>query len=79
MLLPAEVRSLSAIVHVADHLAAGCALGFSRSVDGSATDLHVAEWLGLSAEQLSDMLTEVPVLVRDVSPLFGGDVITRAA
>ncbi len=72
MELPDEQRRLTAIVHVADLLAARSALGYARSVDSDAPQGDVLAWLGLTDEMLSEMRAALPALVADVMPVLGG-------
>jgi len=72
MLLPDHQRRLTAIVHVADVLAARCALGYARTVDADAPDGDVLAWLGVTDDMLTEMQTALPALVADVMPTLSG-------
>jgi len=73
MALPEPVRRLTAIVHVADHLAAQAGIGYARTVEGSRIDPAILDTLGLSTadvDAISDVLTEQ---VAEVFPLLTGE------
>lgn len=72
MELPAELRRLSAIVHVADHLAVRAVLGFAQSVANEPLQPAVLEWLGLGADELDAFGAELPAHVAEVMPMLSG-------
>ncbi len=72
MRLPADGRRLTAIVHVADHLAAQAELGYARTVEGESPDPDVLAWLGLTEQDLSELAQALPPLVAEVMPILSG-------
>ncbi len=70
MALPAAERRLTAIVHVADYLAARAAIGYSRTVESGAPDTELLAWLGLGTADLDMMADALPALASEVAPLL---------
>jgi HD-like signal output (HDOD) protein len=71
MALPVDVRMLPAIVHVADHLAAQCALGYTRTVSAEGIEAGLLEWLGLSEADLSAVREALPAAVAEAAQVLG--------
>jgi putative nucleotidyltransferase with HDIG domain len=72
MELPAASRRLVAIVHVADHLAARAAIGFTQSVAHEPLQPEVLEWLELPADELDAFRAALPAQVAEVTPMLSG-------
>ena len=70
LLLPPEDRQLAAIVNVADHLAAGANIGYSRTVETAQPDAAVLAWLGLTLADIDNFAAALPALVSEVGPLL---------
>lgn len=70
MTLPADKRRTTAMVYVADHLAAEAALGYSRSVEAGGIDPAVVAWLGATDEDLAHVRETLPGLVGETMPLM---------
>ena len=70
LLLPPEERQLAAIVNVADHLAAGANIGYSRTVESADPDAEVLDGLGLTPADFDNFAAALPALVSEVGPLF---------
>jgi putative nucleotidyltransferase with HDIG domain len=60
MVLDVSVRTLPALVHVADHLAVRAGEGYTRTVSGETLDPAVVAWLGLKDADLDELLTLLP-------------------
>ncbi len=71
MALEPAHRAMPAIVHVADHLAAECKLGYSRTVYGHVLEPAVCEWLGLSDADLRAVRERLPVATAEASQVLG--------
>ncbi len=71
MALPETDRLLPAVVHVADHLAAQCALGYTRTVDTAGIEPRVREWLGASDEDLAFVLEKLPAATAEATQVLG--------
>jgi len=72
MSLPAAERQLPAIVHVADHLAAQCKLGYARTVSADGIEDGVLEWLGLSEADLAAVRDTLPTATAEAAQILGG-------
>jgi len=68
--LPPTERQLTAIVHVADCLAARANIGYSRTVESTDPDPEVLAWLGLTPSDLDAFAEALPVLASEVAPLL---------
>jgi len=73
LLLAEHEGRLTALIHVADHLAAHATLGYSRTVDGTEIDPLVLERLGLTNPDLESVSSVLVAQVADVFPLLTGD------
>jgi HD-like signal output (HDOD) protein len=71
MSLPPADRALPAIVHVADHLAAECKLGYARTVYASGIEEGVLEWLGLSDADLNAVREKLPEATAEATQVLG--------
>jgi HD-like signal output (HDOD) protein len=69
--LATESRRMTAIVHVADHLAAAARVGYTRTVEGAGPQPDVLAWLGLTGADLDALRAALPGLVDDVMPALG--------
>jgi len=68
--LPPAERQLTAIVHVADCLAARANIGYSRTVESTDPDPEVLAWLGLTLSDIDAFSEALPALVGEVAPLL---------
>ena len=73
LLLAEDVGRLTALIHVADHLAARAALGYSRTVDGAGIDPLVLARLSLTTADLEMVASTLEAQVADVFPLLTGE------
>lgn len=70
--VPGTLCQMTAVVHVADHLAAQAGIGYSRTVERTAIETPVLELLGLSSAMVESLEAELAAQVAEVLPLFGG-------
>ena len=68
--LPPAERQLTAIVYVADCLAARAEIGYSRTVESTDPDPEVLAWLGLTPADIDTFAVALPALVSEVAPLL---------
>jgi len=73
LLLPEHEGHLTALIHIADHLAARAALGYSRTVDGTEIDPLVLQRLGLVDADLESVSSTLGAQVAEVFPLLTGE------
>jgi len=73
LLLAEPEGRLTALIHIADHLAARAALGYSRTVHGTEIDPLVLERLGLTDADIESVSSVLVARVADVFPLLTGD------
>ncbi len=71
MSLPPDDRVLPALVHVADHLAAQCKLGYARTVCADGIEPGVLEFLGLTETDLDAVREKLPVATAEASQVLG--------
>ncbi len=71
--VPTGFCAVTAIVHVADHLSARLAIGYSRTVDGGEIDAAVLDALALAPAELDALADLVAVQFAEVFPLLTGD------
>jgi len=71
MLVPAADRVLPALVHVADHLAAQCQLGYTRTVSAEGIEVGVLEWLGLTEADLAAVRDTLPAATSEAAQVLG--------
>ncbi len=71
--LPTGFCPVTAIVHVADHLAAQLAIGYSRTVDAGEIDAAVLDALGITAGDLETLSDLVATQFAEVFPLLTGE------
>ncbi len=71
MALEPAQRVMPALVYVADHLAAECKLGYSRTVHGHTLEPAVCEWLGLSEADLLSVRERLPAATAEASQVLG--------
>jgi HD-like signal output (HDOD) protein len=72
MELAAAERHLSAIIYVADHVAAMAHLGSPCNVSHEPVDPAVLAWLGLELDVLDQIVATLPTLVYEIAPVFSG-------
>lgn len=60
MVLDVSVRTLPALVHVADHLAVRAGEGYTRTVSGETIDPTAVSWLGLKDADLDEVVAQLP-------------------
>ncbi len=69
--LPAESRTLTSIIYVADHMCASLEEpGFRLDIVDSSIDSDVLDDLGLAHEQLVDIITSLPEKIEEASSLL---------
>lgn len=73
LVLSEQEGRLTALVHVADHLAARARLGYARTVAGSAIDPQVLHRLGLTDANLDSVSSTLAEQVAAVFPLLTGE------
>ena len=71
MELPLQDRALTAIVYVADRLAAVCGYGFRTDLPSLDFDPEVIETLNLSAEQIESIKERLPQSFEEIEATFG--------
>jgi putative nucleotidyltransferase with HDIG domain len=71
MPLDVALRTLPALVHVADHLAVQAGEGYTRTVAGEALDPAVVTWLGLRAEELDELREVLPAATSEAMQVLG--------
>lgn len=71
MVLDVSVRTLPALVHVADHLAVRAGEGYTRTVGGETLDSAVVAWLGLKDADLEELLTLLPAATSEAMQVLG--------
>ena len=71
MTLDVSMRTLPALVHVADHLAAQAEEGYTRTVAGESLDPAVVAWLGLRTEDLDELRAILPAATAEVMQVLG--------
>ena len=74
MQLPPHERHLSAVVHVADHLAASTGLGYARTVDSGGVSAAILLALGLTEADLEQTAAALQAEVAEVFPMLNGEV-----
>ncbi len=70
--LPDEARRMTAIVHVADVLAARAALGYTRTVESTTIDPEVLAWLSVSEIDLQELQAVLAAAVEEILPVMSG-------
>lgn len=73
MSVPGVPCVMTAIVHVADHLAATAEIGYTRTVERTVIEAPVLALLSLTNEMLEGLSAELLIQVAEVLPLFGGE------
>ena len=71
MSVPAAGRVLPALIHVADHLAAQCQLGYARTVSAEGIEDGVLEWLGLTEADLDAVREALPAATGEAAQVLG--------
>lgn len=71
MVLDVSVRTLPALVHVADHLAVRAGEGYARTVGGETLDPAVVAWLGLKEADLDELLALLPAATAEAMQVLG--------
>ena len=71
MEVPAETRTLTALIYVADRLAAETGMGFRQDLLNTNIDPEVMDFLKLSSEKLAEVRTQLAGQAKDVSGLLG--------
>ena len=73
MQLPPHERHLSAVVHVADHLAASTGLGYARTVESGGVSAAVLLVLGVTEADLERTAEALQAEVAEVFPMLNGE------
>lgn len=71
MALEPNVRTLPALVHVADQLAAQCQLGYARTVNESGIEAGVLDWIGLTEVDLDAVREKLPEATAEAVQVLG--------
>lgn len=71
MELPAETRTLTALVYIADRLAADCSKGFRLDLTSTEIDPQVCDALRLSADKLAELKKKLPEHLKNVGSVLG--------
>lgn len=71
--LAQPICQLTAVVHIADHLAASMSLGYARTVEQGGVDPAVGEVVGLTESDLERICTKLQMEVAEVFPMLNGD------
>ncbi len=71
MVLDVSVRTLPALVHVADHLAVRAGEGYTRTVGGETLDPAVVAWLGLKESDLEELTAILPTATAEAMQVLG--------
>ena len=69
--LDVSVRTLPALVHVADHLAVRAGEGYTRTVSGETLDAAVVAWLGLKEADIDELLLLLPAATAAAMQVLG--------
>jgi HD-like signal output (HDOD) protein len=69
--VPADSRTLTALIYVADRLAADTGMGFRQDLLTTTVDAEVMEFLKLSSEKLSEVRTQLASQAKEVSGVLG--------
>jgi HD-like signal output (HDOD) protein len=69
--LPADTRTLTALVYVADRLAADTGMGFRQDLMTTTIDPEILDFLKLTSEKLAQVRNELATQANDVSRLLG--------
>lgn len=70
MELPAESRTLTALVYVADRLAADTGMGFRQDLMDTNIEAEVMDFLKLTNEKLTEIRTQLAAQAKDVSGIL---------
>jgi len=73
LLLAEPEGRLTALIHIADHLAARAALGYTRTVHGTEIDPLVLQRLALDNADIESVASMLDAQVADVFPLLTGE------
>ena len=71
MEVPTENRTLTALIHVADRLAADTGMGFRQDLLNTNMDAEVLDFLKLTNEKLTEVRSQLATQAKDVSGLLG--------
>lgn len=71
MELPAESRTLTALVYIADRLAAECSKGFRLDLTSTEIDTQVCDTLRLTPEKLAEIKKKLPEHLKNVGSVLG--------
>lgn len=71
MALDISVRTLPALVHVADHLAVRAGEGYTRTVSGETLDPDAVAWLGLKESDLEELAALLPAATAEAMQVLG--------
>jgi HD-like signal output (HDOD) protein len=71
MEVPSENRTLTALIYVADRLAADTGMGFRQDLLNTTVDPEVMDFLKLSPEKLSEVRTQLASQAKEVSGVLG--------
>jgi len=71
--LPPSIGQLTAVVHIADHLAASLSLGYARTVEQGGVDPAVCLAVGLTASDMERCTAMLQTEVAEVFPMLNGD------
>ena len=69
--VPAENRTLTALIYVADRLAADTGLGFRQDLMNTNIEPETLDFLKLTSEKLSEVRTQLAAQAKDVSGILG--------
>lgn len=69
--VPAENRTLTALIYVADRLAADTGLGFRQDLMNTSIETDIMDFLKLTPDKLSEVRTQLATQAKDVSGILG--------
>jgi len=71
MEVPSDSRTLTALIYVADRLAADTGMGFRQDLMNTAVEPEIMDFLKLTPEKLSEVRTQLATQAKDVSGILG--------
>jgi HD-like signal output (HDOD) protein len=71
MEVPAENRTLTALIYVADRLAADTGMGFRQDLLSTSIDPEVLDFLKITGDKLNEVRSALAMQAKDVSGLLG--------
>lgn len=69
--VPSENRTLTALIYVADRLAADTGMGFRQDLMNTNVEPEILDFLKLTPEKLSEVRTQLATQAKDVSGILG--------